>query len=173
MAGTDPTISLALTNGAATPQVVTWDLYKTAGTTNGDLTQYAGDSSLSGSSQDGTATGQIQSISTDNNGIITASYSNGTTSSLFQIALANFNNYDGLSKSGNDLYTETPASGTPVYGVAGTGKFGTLASEAWRTSNVDMATEMANMIVAQTASSCARMFTTESDILKTTIQMAT
>jgi flagellar hook protein FlgE len=172
VASTDPTISLALTNGAATPQVVTWDLYNAAGTTNGDLTQCASTSALSDSSQDGTAAGQIESISTDSKGIITASYSNGKTSSLYQIALAGFTNEGGLSKTGDGLYIQTSSSGEPTYGVAKSGQFGTLTSGSLEASNIDLAKELANMIIAQRAyESCAKVFTTESDMMKTLVNM--
>jgi flagellar hook protein FlgE len=170
---TNPTISLALTNGATTPQVVTWNLYSgTPSATNGSLTQYAAESSLTNTSQNGIAPGQLKSVSTDDDGIITASYSNGETKAMFQLALADFNDYDGLNKTGNNLYRETPSSGAPIPGVAGSGKFGTLATGSLESSNVDMAQEMSNMIVAQRSyESCARMFTTESEMLSTTVNM--
>ena len=167
----DPTITFTLLNGAASPQAVIWDL-ATAGATNGTLTQYSADSTLTNSTQDGIAPGQLKSISTDNYGIITASYSNGETRSIFQLALADFNCYGGLSKVGNNLYRQTPSSGAPIPGVAGSGKFGILASGSLETSNVDMAKEMSNMILAQRSyESCARMFTTESEMLSTTVNM--
>jgi flagellar hook protein FlgE len=168
---TDPTIGITgLTSGAANLSIA-WDI-DTAGASNGSLTQYAATSSLTNTSQDGIAPGQLQSISTDDNGIITASYSNGETKSMFQLALADFNNYNGLNKTGNNLYRETPSSGAPIPGVAGSGKFGTLATGSLESSNVDMAQEMSNMIVAQRSyESCARMFTTESELLETTVNM--
>jgi flagellar hook protein FlgE len=173
VAGTDPTISIDLTGSVTTPQSVTWELYNAVGTTNGSLTQYAASSTLYSMSQDGTAPGEIKSISTDSNGIITAAYSNGTTRSLYQIALADFKNYDGLNKTGNNTYTSTPSiSGQAITGVAGSSTFGTLVSGSLEASNVDMAKEMANMILAQRAyESCARVFTTESEMLETIVNM--
>ena len=169
MAGTDPTILLNFPGGGT--QLITWDLYN-AGTTNGSLTQYAGTSTLFSVSQDGTAYGQLKSISTDSTGIITASYSNGVTMPMYQIALADFQNYDGLNKTGNNLYRPSSALVAPTIGVAGTGKYGTVAAGSLETSNVDMAKEMANMILAQRSyESCARMFTTESEMLQTTVNM--
>ncbi len=173
--GTDPTISLALTGGLTTAGPVTWDLYNAAGTaTNGSLTQYAAPSTLYSMIQNGTEPGEIKSMSTDSNGIITAAYSNGVTKSLFQIALADFKNYDGLNKTGNNIYRETPSvSGEATEGVAGSSTFGTLVSGSLEASNVDMAKEMASMILAQRAyESCARVFTTESEMLKTIVNMS-
>jgi flagellar hook protein FlgE len=173
VAAADPAITFTLLGGATSPQTVTWDL-TTAGATNGSLTQYAGTSALYNMTQNGTAQGQLTGLTSANSGIITASYSNGETRSLYQIALADFQNYDGLNKAGNNLYTDTPAvTGGPILGVAGVGRFGTMASGSLEASNVDMAKEMANMILAQRAyESCARVFTTESEMLKTVVNMS-
>lgn len=171
---TDPTIALTLTTGATASQSITWDLYNAAGSTNGTMTQYAaGASSISNMSQDGAASGQIESISTDNSGVMTASYSNGVTRPLYQLALATFNNYNGLDKAGNNRFIETAESGVPIYGVAGSGQFGTMLSGSLETANVDMASEMADMLIAQRAyESCARTFTTQSEMLQTAVNMA-
>ena len=170
--GTNPTITLNLSNGAVTPQTITWELYDSSGSSNGDVTQYASSSTLSDQSQDGTAAGQLKSRSIDKSGVITGTYSNGETKKLYQIALAEFSNNEGLKRTGNSLYIETSTSGTATVGVAGSSQFGTLTSGSLETSNVDMATETANMIVAQRAyEACAKMFTVESEILQTVINM--
>ena len=169
----DQAITFTLLSGATTPQTVTWDI-ATLGVTNGTMTQFAGPSALYGMSQNGIAQGQLTGIASSNSGIITASYSNGETRSLYQIALADFQNYDGLSKTGNNLYRDTPAiTGGPIPGVAGSGRFGSIAAGSLEASNVDMAKEMANMILAQRAyESCARVFSTESEMLKTVVNMS-
>jgi flagellar hook protein FlgE len=170
--GTDPTISLTLSNGATTPQTITWNLYDDSGGSNGTLTQYASDSSLSDQSQNGTTVGTLKRTSIDNKGVITGSYSNGETKELFQIALADFASEDGLGKVGDSLYETTASSGEAVIGVAGSGQYGSLTSGSLEGSNVDLASEMANMIIAQRAyESCAKMFTTESEIMQVTINM--
>lgn len=168
----DPTITFSLLGGATTPQTVTWDL-TTAGATNGTLTQYAGISTIYGMTQDGRTAGLLTGVISSANGIITASYSNGQTRSLYQLSMADFQNYAGLSKTGNNLYTDTPTiSGGPITGYPGTGRFGAVSSGSLETSNVDMAKEMANMVLAQRAyESCARVFTTESEMLKTVVNM--
>ena len=173
VAAANPTITFTLSGGATSPQAVIWDL-TTAGATNGTLTQYSGTSTIYSMSQDGRTSGLLTGISSNNNGIITASYSNGQTNSLYQIALADCLNYEGLSKIGNNLYRDTPAiTGGMIAGRPGTGKFGTVASGSLEASNVDMAKEMANMILAQRAyESCARVFTTESEMLKTVVNMS-
>ncbi len=170
--GTDPTITLNLTNGAEATQTITWDLYDDDGDTNGDLTQYASDSSLSDTSQDGNAAGTLESVSIDENGVITGSYSNGTTKDLYQIALSTFNNPDGLTKTASGVYSATTSSGTAVVGAAGTGAYGTLTSGSLEMSNVDLASEMADLILAQRAyEACAKVLETENELLKTTVNI--
>ncbi len=170
--GTDPTITLSLTNGATITQTLTWDLYSSSGVSDGSLTQYSSTSTLTDTSQNGTAAGQLESVATSDSGVVSATYSNGVTKDLYQVVLADFSDYSGLQSVGNNLYKETTASGTAVLGVAGANQFGTIASGSLEQSNVDLATEMSNMIIAQRAyESCAKMFTTESEILQTTVNM--
>jgi flagellar hook protein FlgE len=169
--GTDPTITLALTNGSTASQTITWDIYDD-GNTNGDLTQYNATSALSNQTQDGTAVGEIQSASISSDGIITAVYSNGVSKDLYQIALATFSNNDGLEEMGSSLYKATNDSGSANIGAAGSDQLGTLTSGSLESSNVDLATEMSNLIIAQRAyQSCAKMFTTQDEIMQTTINM--
>jgi flagellar hook protein FlgE len=172
VAGTDPTITLTLTNGATATQTITWDLYDGSGNTNGDITQYAATSSLSNTSQDGNAAGSLSSVSVDENGVIVGSYSNGTTKDLFRIALATFTNPDGLTKTASSTYSATTSSGVAVVGAAGADGYGTLTSGSLETSNVDLAEEMSELIIAQRSyEACAKVISTESDILRTIINV--
>lgn len=177
----NPTISLTLTNGATSPQTVNWDLYTsstsatgtTTYTTNGNVTQDASSSVLSGTTQDGTSSGTLSATSIASDGTITGTYSNGVTKELYQIALAAFSNNDGLAEAGSSLYKATATSGSATYGVAGSGQFGSLTSGSLETSNVDMATQLTEMIVAQRAyEACAKVITTQSEMLQTTMKMA-
>ena len=168
----DPTITLTLTTGATATQTLTWDLYSSSGVSNGNLTQYSSTSTVTDTSQNGTAAGSLESVSIDDSGVVSATYSNGVTDELYEIALADFADYSGLQSIGNNLYKESTASGTAVLGAAGSNQFGTISSSSLEQSNVDLATEMANMIIAQRAyESCAKMFTAESEILQTTVNM--
>lgn len=170
VSGTDPSITLTLTSTGT--QTITWDLYDDTGTTNGNLTQYSSDSVISSQSQDGNAMGTLESVSIDENGLITGSYSNDQTKDLYQIALATFANSDGLNKLDNGLYAATTTSGTAVIGVAGSDEYGTLTSGALETSNVDLASELSNLVIAQRAyQACAKLITAEDEMLKTTINM--
>jgi flagellar hook protein FlgE len=168
--GANPTISLALSNGAGTPQEITWTIYNDDGTTSGDMTQIASESCLSNQSQDGSAAGTLTSIATDEQGVITGTYSNGETKKLCQLALADFANNNGLNRTDSGLYEATALSGSAVMGVADSGQFGSISSGSLEMSTVDMAAEMSNMIIAQRAyEACAKMFTVESEIIQTTI----
>ncbi len=166
LAASTKTINLALTNGALTPQAITWDIAAT------DLTQYASDSALSASSQDGNATGTLAKISVGDDGIITGTYSNGEIRDLYQVALAQFSNNDGLDKVDDSLYVATGSSGAAVVGAAGTEDYGSVTAGALEVSNVDMAGEMADLVIAQRAyEACAKLMTAESEIMQTTVNM--
>ncbi|HPA14306.1 MAG TPA: flagellar hook protein FlgE [Desulfobacterales bacterium] len=170
--GTDPVFTMSLTNGADDTQTITWDLYDESGTTNGYLTQYAGDSSINEQGQDGYASGNIYDVSITEDGVIVGAYTNGETQDLFQIALADFINYNGLKKTGSGLYQATADSGQAIVGIPGSGQFGSVTAESLEMSNVDMATQLANLITAQRAyQACARVFNVTSEVLETTVNL--
>jgi flagellar hook protein FlgE len=168
----DPVFELTLTNGATTGQEITWDLYNDDGTTNGSLVQYSGDCVLNDASQNGSPSVSLTSISVDDTGVIIGSYSDGSTKELYQIALANFSNYDGLNDVGSSLYKATLNSGDAVIGTAGIGQFGSITSESLEASNVDTTTQLANLITAQRAyQACARVFGISDEIMETTVNL--
>lgn len=170
--GSDPTITLTFTNGAATPQDITWDLYDDAGVTNGDVTGYASASSATFQTQDGYPSGTLKSIVVDKDGIINGSYSNGQVIPLFQIALADFPSYWGLAKMENNLYTQTFASGQAMIGTAGNGRMGSINSKALETSNVDLTSEFVKMITTQRAYQAnSKVITTTDEILSELINI--
>ena len=68
---------------------------------------------------------------------------------LGTIALANFRNPEGLKPAGDNAWTETGASGQPLLGLAGAGQFGGLEAGTVETSNVDLTSELVDLIVAQ------------------------
>lgn len=99
--------------------------------------------------QDGRPEGQLVDLRIARNGLIQASYSNGLESALGKILLARFADTSGLSQQGDGRYTATPASGQPAYGEPGQGAVGGVQSGALEKSNVDMTTEMVDLIMAQ------------------------
>ena len=157
-----------LTDGASNMQF-DWDLF------NGTvpvITQVAGASSTSSTQQDGSASGTLVNFSIGADGTVTGSFSNGRTAALGQIALAKFGDVQGLKRIGANLFQETLASGQAVVGSAGTGGRGFLSGGALELSNVDIAAEFANLIVAQRAfESNAKAVTTFDQITQDTINL--
>ncbi|HTR65155.1 MAG TPA: flagellar hook protein FlgE [Terriglobales bacterium] len=136
------------------------------------LTQVAAPSATSSTQQDGSASGSLVSFSISSDGTVTGSFSNGRTGALGQLALATFGNEEGLQRTGSNGYTETLASGQAVAGVPDTGGRGSLAGGALELSNVDIATEFANLIIAQRAFEAnAKAITTFDEITQDTINL--
>jgi flagellar hook protein FlgE len=129
------------TDGSATPQPITLDLTGT--------TQYGGADGVNNLKQDGFATGQLTNFSIGADGIISGTYSNGRTQSLGQIVLANFNNPNGLQDLGGNEYAQTAASGVPQISAPGSTNHGTLTGGAVENSNVDLTSQLVDLITAQ------------------------
>jgi flagellar hook protein FlgE len=117
----------------------------------GQTTQFGGDFGVTSIIQNGFATGQLSTVSIDATGIVSAVYTNGRTTQLGQVAMANFPNPGGLKQLGNTNWAATFQSGTVVEGTAGSAGFGGIQSGALESSNVDLTTELVNMITAQRA----------------------
>lgn len=128
-------------------------------------TQYANSSTTIFQDQNGFASGFLQSVSVDTEGVITGNYSNGQVLKKAQVALANFASLAGLFKEGGNIYRETTDSGAPVTGVPGTNGLGTIAPNALEQSNVDLGTEFVKLITVQ------RAFQANSKIITTTDEM--
>jgi flagellar hook protein FlgE len=168
----DATVSLTLTNGADSPQDITWDLYDDSGNDLEDVTGFAASSNTTFQHQDGYAAGVLQGISVDEEGVVTASYSNGQLTPVFQLYLADFPSYEGLTKLGNTLYAESLRSGQPLPGVAGNGRLGGITSGSIEMSNVDLAQEFVKMITTQRAFQAnSRVITTSDEILQELINI--
>jgi flagellar hook protein FlgE len=162
----DATLDITLTNGATSPQTVTWDLYDALGNNLGDMTGYASSSTTTFQYQDGYPSGVLQGVYVDEDGIVSASYSNGQLVPYYQIALADFPSYNGLQKMGSNLYAESLASGQALIGTAGTGRLGSVSPSTIEMSNVDLAQEFVNMITTQRAFQAnSRVITASDEIL--------
>lgn len=148
----------------------TWQLYNANGT--GLVTQVAAPNSTSNIDANGASSGTLESYTIGSDGTITGSFSNGESQALGQIALANFANEEGLQLDGSTDYSPTLASGAAVVGVAGTGGLGTISGSSLESSNVDIATEFANLIVAQRGFEAdAKAVTTFDQIMQDTIAL--
>ena len=136
----------AWTNGAAA-NTLTWDVTDANG--ENALTGYAAESATSSIRQNGSAAGMVDNITILKDGTIQATFGAGQTVAVGKLALASFNNPKGLVKLGSNKYGESQAAGIPNVGTAGTGGRGTLIGSAIEQSNVDIATEFTQMILAQ------------------------
>ena len=142
------------------------------GTGTDGVTQYGDDSTVLSSSQDGYAASSLSSISIDNAGKISATYTNGETSTFAQIAVASFRNVNGLCKVGDNLYAETGSSGSAAVGVAGSGGHGTISSSTLEQSNVDLATELVSMITTERGYQAnSKSVSTADEMLQTVLAM--
>jgi flagellar hook protein FlgE len=158
-----------LTNGAADLNF-NFNLYNSSG--NPTISQSASASTVTASPQDGFASGSYQSFSVDANGAITATFSNGHTETLGQLAVAKVTNTQGLVMAGHNNYLTTAASGAATIGVAGAGGRGTIEGAALEESNVDISSEFSNLIVAQRAFEAnSKTITTFDSLTQTTIGM--
>jgi flagellar hook protein FlgE len=138
----------------------------------GQSTQYGGDFGVTSIVQDGYATGQLSTVSIDPSGIVSAVYTNGRSTQLGQLAMANFPNAQGLKQLGDTNWAETFSSGTVVQGTAGSAGFGSIQSGALESSNVDLTTELVNMITAQRAFQAnAQSITTANQLSETVINI--
>ncbi|KUK83531.1 MAG: Uncharacterized protein XD96_0290, partial [Petrotoga mobilis] len=114
-----------------------------------ELSQFFAENSIAVIEQDGNAQGTLESFAINTNGQIIGSFTNGLTAPLGQVALATFNNPEGLSAIGNSMYVMSSNSGLPQIGVSGVGGRGSINPGALEMSNVDLAEEFTNMIIAQ------------------------
>jgi flagellar hook protein FlgE len=171
-AAPDQNVVVTMTNGAISPLTLQWDMYDAGGVSHGDVTGYATDSGTTFQTQNGYPAGTLRSISVNEQGIVTATYSNGEMTPMFQIALADFPSYDGLSKMGKNLYAESLASGQGLPSTAGTGRLGNVSPQSLEMSNVDLAEEFVKMITTQRAFQAnAKVITTSDEILQELINI--
>lgn len=122
--------------------------------------------------QDGNYTGQISAMNVDSTGNLFATYTNGESRVIGQLALTTFANVQGLAPAGGTMWRETYASGIPVTGAPESGTLGSITGSALEESNVDLTGELVNLIKAQSNYQAnAKTISTESTIMQTTIQM--
>jgi flagellar hook protein FlgE len=136
----------ALADGAATLNI-NWNLYDSSN--NPTVTGFAQTSAASGTTQDGAAAATVTGVQLESGGLMVATYSDGTTQNLAQVAVANVSNPDSMVATNNNDYLLGSATITPSVGAAGTGGRGNLVGQSIEASNVDMATEFTDLIVYQ------------------------
>jgi len=134
-----------------------------------NLSQFANSSGsvqVNGLTQNGFAAGAMQSLSV-RQGQVVGSFSNGQTIPLADITLATFSGQDSLQALDGEAYAATPSSGTPLYSATGT-----VVGSSLEASNVDIATQFSQLIVAQQAYSAnARVMTTANQMIQSLLQV--
>jgi flagellar hook protein FlgE len=154
----------------ASDMSVNWNLRDASGTAT--IGQSTAASASTATAQDGYASGVYESFGVDSAGVVTASFSNGNTMAVGQLAVASVTNQEGLIITGNNDYQTTASSGVASIGVAGAGGRGTIEDDTLEQSNVDIATEFSNLIVAQRSFEAnSKTVTTFDTITQDTISM--
>ena len=135
-------------DGTPYRQTFTFNLGQVGGFTK-SITQYAEASSTKMVEQDGRTMGYLDNFKIDASGVITGIFSNGTTRTLAQVALASFPNQGGLEKAGDNTFRVSNNSGIANIGPSGIAGKGKIVAGALEMSNVDMADQFVDMIVTQ------------------------
>jgi flagellar hook protein FlgE len=136
------------------------------------LTQFASSTSdgaaeVSGMTQNGYAAGSLQSVSVNDQNQVVGSFSNGQTVTMADITLATFNGEDSLQALTGGAYAATTESGQPLYDATGT-----IEGSSLESSNVDIATQFSQLIVAQQAYSAnARVMSTADQMIQSLLQV--
>jgi flagellar hook protein FlgE len=140
-AGTTVTSAAFTPGGVGTATTLTFDY--------ANVSQFGSPFGVSSLDQDGYSTGRLVSLDFAQDGTLFARYSNGQSNAFGQVALANFSNTQGLVPASNSLWTESFASGPALVGAPGSTDLGLIQSGALEESNVDVTSELINMIQAQ------------------------
>jgi flagellar hook protein FlgE len=165
----NPVLNITWGNGAA-PSTINVDMVNTDGSTN--VSQFSAASAATSSSQDGYGAGSLQSMTVDQNGIISGTFTNGQVIQLAQVALSTFNNVNGLVQAGNSHWAQSLASGSPTVGVANQGGRGGILGSNLELSNVDVATEFTRLILSQRGYEAnSKIVTTTDQLLQDTLNL--
>ena len=136
------TLHTAMGTGINPNQILSLDMHATQyGSSNFDVSQSPTD--------DGYATGVLTSISVDENGVIVAEYTNGSIYNIAKVAMADFVNQQGLTKIGDTQWRESLSSGPAIASEANSGSTGSIKGSNLELSNVDLTTELVELITAQ------------------------
>ena len=130
-----------ITNGADGTQEIEFKL--------GTVTQYASPFEVSKLTQDGSTVGRLTKVEIGADGIVSATYSNATTVKVAMVAMAKFANSQGLTQVGDTSWRQSLLSGDALPGTPNSGTFGSIKSSALEQSNVDLTTELVDLITAQ------------------------
>jgi flagellar hook protein FlgE len=152
-------------------QTVTLNLSGGSGSTGG-LTQLDSQSNTQSITTNGTQFGNLTNVQIDNNGIVTAVFSNGVTRSLAQVAIATFPDPDGLTPVTGDAFQVSQNSGTYTLEQPSQGGAGTIDPSTLESSTVDLSSQLTQLITSQSAySASSKIITTANEMMQTLLNV--
>ncbi len=167
---TNPTLTITNLANGATNKDITFEVLDSNGFPR--FTGNSGASATSSVSQDGYSSSTLRDVAIDGDGIIRGIYDNGQVNPLAQLALANFNNPEGLLKFTGSCFVNAASSGEPSIGTARTGGRGTVNGSALELSNVDIAEQFTSLIIAQRGYQAnSRVITTTDELYQEAINL--
>ncbi len=165
-----PILEFEPQNGAKSPQRI--DLAFGSNKAFDGLTSVDKVSETYAIDQNGYQAGDLADIRFDNNGNLLGAFSNGRSIALAQVALANFANNSGLQADGNNLFSRSANSGTPLIGAPNTGRRGGVSGNKLEMSNVDLSRSLTQLIVTQRGFQAnSKAVTTSDQILNTLLSL--
>ncbi len=137
------------------------------------VTQFAAsDYQVTNVTQNGSAAGSFTNISANSDGNIVANYDNGRSVTIAQVPLTTFANADDLQRQNGQAFTATQSSGVAQVDQLNTNGAGGLVVGSTEASNVDIASQLSQLIVAQQAYGAnAKVITSANELLTTTLNM--
>ena len=154
----------ALPSGASAPISLTLDY-------GSETTQASGTFNVASLTQDGQEAGQLSNVSVGLDGLVSATYSNGTSQKLGKVVIANFANPSGLRQMGDASWGASGDSGQPIISEASSGGAGVIQSGALEQANVDITEELVALISAQrNFQANAKAISTANTLTQTIIQ---
>ncbi len=150
-------LRFAADGGLVSPGAYALDIAHTDGNTSSFtvdtslMTQFGDSFGITAASRDGFPAGRLSSVRIDPDGVVTGLFDNGNNKPLYRLAIADFNNPDGLAERNGNVYVESGLSGPALIGAAGENDLGSILAFAQEISNVDIAEEFTKMIRTQHA----------------------
>jgi len=135
------TLDITYNNGATSPVTLNLNF--------SEMTQLASETDIAAGAQNGTPAGSFDAFTVDADGRVIATFTNGLSRTVGQVALATFANTQGLSRAGQSLFSVSPNSGPAFVGQPNQSGFGQIQGGFLEASNVDLAQQFTNMIIAQ------------------------
>ncbi len=136
------------------------------------LTELSSSSDVNLESQDGFGRGTLESFTIGRDGVINGVFTNGLTRTIGQVGLASFSNVGGLERMGQNMFRDTPASGSPQIGLPNTGGRGQVSGGVLEGSNVDLSREFSELIITQRAFQAnARTISAADELLQETVNL--